>query len=35
VAGHPDREWYYVNVYADEEGEQPLNWWTDAGSSGA
>jgi hypothetical protein len=29
VLGHADREWYYMNVYADEEGGHPLNWWND------
>jgi hypothetical protein len=25
-AGHPEVEWYYGNVYA-EDGTTPLNWW--------
>ncbi len=27
VDQNPDCEWYYGNVYDNEDGETPLNWW--------
>lgn len=29
VADNPDCEWYYGNVYDNEDGVTPLNWWLD------
>jgi hypothetical protein len=27
VARHPDVEWYFGNVYDNEDGVTPLGWW--------